>query len=96
MKVYSSETLRKEHLKLCEGINKGAQMIQMPKPGEMVEFTDGHKLLKAPFIVYADFECFNAKKDDVDFKNPCEDDNCEMCLKHKKRTIQSCIFSRSK
>ena len=64
MKVYSSENLRKEHLKLCEGINKGAHMIQMPKSGEVVEFTDGHKLLKAPFIVYADF---NAKKDDVDF-----------------------------
>ena len=23
-------------------------MIQMPKSGEVVEFTDGHKLLKAP------------------------------------------------
>ncbi|KAL5506271.1 hypothetical protein EMCRGX_G007882 [Ephydatia muelleri] len=94
LKVFSAEQYRIEHLVLCEGINKGAQIIQMPKKGEVLEFTDGHKLLKAPFIIYADFECFNDKRDEPNFKHPCEDLECEDpdCIREKKRmkrTIQT-------
>ena len=94
LKVFSGEHYRIEHQELCEGIKKGAQMIQMPKKGEVVEFTDGHKLLKAPFIIYADFECFNDKCGEANFKHPCEDPNCEdpdfiREKKKMKRTIQT-------
>ena len=94
LKVFSAEHYRTEHLELCEGINKGALIIQMPKKGEVLEFTDGHKLLKAPFIIYADFECFNGKCDEPNFKHPCEDSECEDpdCIREKKkmkRTIKT-------
>ena len=33
--------------------------IQMPEKGTMLEFQNYHRLEKVPFIVFADFECYN-------------------------------------
>ena len=33
--------------------------IEMPKKGKMLEFKNYHRSEKVPFIVYADFECYN-------------------------------------
>ena len=39
--------------------NYEAVKIQMPKKGTMLKFKNYHRSEKVPFVVYADFECYN-------------------------------------
>ena len=48
-------TLLKENEKYCQ--KQKAQRTLMPKGNKPVHFTNIHKQLKAPFVVYADSEC---------------------------------------
>ena len=54
----------KEHLEKhkvdCVEIN-GKQSIKMPEPGSKIAFTNYHKQLPAPFVIYADFEAITEK-----------------------------------
>ena len=54
----------KEHLEKhkvdCIEIN-GKQSIKMPEPGSKITFTNHHKQLPAPFVIYADFEAITEK-----------------------------------
>ena len=43
----------KEYCDDYEGVK-----IELPKKGTMLKFKNYHRREKAPFIVYADFECF--------------------------------------
>ena len=88
MRVMSSEAVRKVHMELCKGINDGTQCVRMPKEGEVIKFKDYANQIKAPVVIYADFECSNVDKTNTSFDNPCEDPNCKICERHKKRTVK--------
>ena len=45
-----------KHKPNCRGINQAAAAIEMPKPGEKISYRNHQKQLKAPYIIYADFE----------------------------------------
>ena len=50
---------KEKHKPDCQGINKVAVTIGMPKPDTVqskISFKNHHKQLKAPYIIYADFK----------------------------------------
>ena len=51
-----SKELLDAHKPDCLGISKRREKILIPEPGATVEFKNYHKQLKAPFVIYADFE----------------------------------------
>ena len=51
---FHSEESRDKHFEYCKDIE--AVRIEMPKEGSFVEFHDGQKQIKVPFVMYADFE----------------------------------------
>ena len=56
---FTRQDLLEEHKPDCLGINQAAVAIEMPKPGTeqaKISFENHHKQLKAPYIIYADFE----------------------------------------
>ena len=54
----------------CKGLMKSPTRTDMPKQGEnKMSFTNYHKQMKAPYVVYADFECL------VRNITTCEPDN---------------------
>ena len=52
---FSRQDLLDEHKPLCSKTD--AQRVKMPVGGTKLKFTNVHKQLRAPFVVYADFEC---------------------------------------
>ena len=57
---FSYEKALINHKENCITVN-GAQAIKMPKANDKVHFKNYHKGLKAPFVIYADFEAINEK-----------------------------------
>ena len=54
---FTSENILKNHTEVCLKINR-AQKVKMPqKDKKYILFTNYHKQLMAPFVIYADFEC---------------------------------------
>ena len=54
--AFTREDLLQEHTSQCMALN-GAQKTSLPEEGEnILEFTNYHKGLKVPFVIYADFE----------------------------------------
>ena len=53
---FTQEDLLEKHTPDCRGINQAAVAIEMPEPGEKIMFNNYRKQLKAPYIIYADFE----------------------------------------
>ncbi|XP_057290262.1 uncharacterized protein LOC130612946 [Hydractinia symbiolongicarpus] len=53
---FLSEQKRDEHFEYCK--DNDAAKIQLPEEGSTVKFHNGQYQLKAPFIMYADFEAF--------------------------------------
>jgi len=48
------------HKNDCQGIGGKPQRTVMPKEGQnIVKFTNHHKQMWAPYIIYADFEALN-------------------------------------
>ena len=61
LQCFSSERTLANHVNNCLTIN-GAQAINMPKQGEnILKFTNFHKQLPVPFVIYADFEAITKK-----------------------------------
>ena len=61
LQCFSSERILANHVKNCLTIN-GNQAINMPKKGENVlKFSNFHKQLPVPFVIYADFEAITKK-----------------------------------
>lgn len=53
---WKAETLA-DHEKHCNGLNVAPKRIEMPKEGQnKLKFEDLHKQMKAPLVIYADFE----------------------------------------
>ena len=55
---YSRRDLLERHKPECKGLLKSPTRTDMPKVGEnKTSFTNFQKQMKAPYVVYADFEC---------------------------------------
>ena len=55
LQCFSKEEILLKHKEVCIEIN-GEQSIKMPEVGSKIEFTNFNKQMKAPFVIYADFE----------------------------------------
>ena len=67
---YTTRELLERHKPECQGLLKSPTRTDMPKEGEnKMSFTNYHKQMKAPYVVYADFECVLRKI------QTCEPDN---------------------
>ena len=59
---YSRIELLERHKPECKGLLKSPTRTEMPKAGENnMAFQNFHKQMKAPYVVYADFECIVKK-----------------------------------
>ena len=59
---YSRQDLLQEHIVECKGINERAIRIEMPtKRNKFVKFENHKNQLKAPWVIYADFEANTTK-----------------------------------
>ena len=67
---YSRRDLLERHKPECKGLLKTPTRTETPKEGEnKMTFKNFHKQMKAPYVVYADFECILRKM------STCEPDN---------------------
>ena len=57
----SEELLKKHEEQGCLAVE--GQKIEMPEAGETIAFKNHFKKLKAPFVIYADFECLTVPID---------------------------------
>ena len=62
LQCFSREEILHKHTPNCIIIN-GKQAIQMPKTGSSVKFSNFHKQLPVPFVIYADFKAITQKID---------------------------------
>ena len=59
---YTTEELLERHKPECKGLLKSPTRTEMPKEGEnKMKFQNYNKQMKAPYVVYADFECLVKK-----------------------------------
>ena len=59
---FSREDLLKNHKKYCNGLKGKLTRIDMPKEEEkIVSFLNYYKQMKAPYVIYADFEALVKK-----------------------------------
>ena len=59
---FSRADLLVEHEKYCNGVNGRPTRIEMPKEGEnILAFQNHQKQMKAPYVIYADFEALVKK-----------------------------------
>ena len=59
---FTREHVLEEHKKHCKGVNKSPQNKEMPKEGEnILKFENHKKMMRVPFVIYADFECLVMK-----------------------------------
>ena len=64
---FQSEDLLEEHIeKGCMAVE--GQTVEMPDESETMVFKNHYKKLKAPFVIYADFECLTTKTGTVSTK----------------------------
>ena len=51
-----------KHVKHCNGVNGRPTSIVMPEEGKnTISFQNHHKQMKAPYVIYADFEALVRK-----------------------------------
>ena len=84
---YKTKYLLERHKPECKGLLKCPTRTEMPKQGEnKMEFKNFYKQMKAPYVVYADFECILRKI------NTCEPDNKQSFI-IKTEKHEPCGFS---
>ena len=84
---YKTRDLLERHKPECKGLLKSPTRTDMPKQGEnKMTFTNRHKQMKAPYVVYADFECVVRKMP------TCEPDN-KKSFTMKTEKHEPCGFS---
>ena len=84
---YSRRELLERHRPECKGLLKSPTRTEMPKEGEnKMAFQNFHKQMKAPFVVYADFECILKKIETCE-----QDDKKSFTVKTEKH--EPCGFS---
>jgi len=68
--VFSSEALLSSHTSDCQGIGEKPQRTVVPEEGKnILKFTNHHKQMRVPFIIYADFEALHIPVDSCE-NNP--------------------------
>ena len=84
---YQTRVLLERQKPECKGLLKSPTRREMPKQGEnKMAFKNYYKQMKAPYVVYADFECILKKMD------TCEPDNKQsFAIKTEKH--EPCGFS---
>ena len=60
LQCFSSGQVLTNQKEICIQIN-GEQATKMPEKGSKVKFTNFHKQLPVPFVIYADFEAITEK-----------------------------------
>jgi len=65
-----------KHIEYCK--SNGAQRVELPQSG-CIKFSQYEKMLKVPFIVYADFETFVLNTDDDQSKTTFQHQSFEAC-----------------
>ena len=61
---YITRDLLERHKPECKGLLKSPTRTELPKDGQnKMIFTNYHKQMKVPYVVYADFECVLRKID---------------------------------
>ena len=99
---FTLESAFKKHEEICKNIDFIKTLV--PKPETFIEFKNYKKLIKVPFVIYADFETINKKKYQCDycselFDNPkIKDHDCkkkldEMIKTKKYQELIPCGFS---
>ena len=84
---YSRRDLLERHKPECKGLLKSPTRTEMPKEGEnKMAFKNFYKQMKAPYVVYADFECILKKI------HTCEPDN-KRSFTAKTEKHEPCGFS---
>ena len=84
---YSKREFLERHKPECKGLMKSPTRTNMPKQGEnKISFTNYHKQMKVPYVVYADFECLVRKI------ATCEPDN-KQSFTIKTEKHEPCGFS---
>ena len=58
---FSRQDILDEHMEYCS--KKDAIRIEMPEEGSAIAFHNHKKMMRVPFAIYADFECFTEKID---------------------------------
>ena len=58
---FSRQDILDTHMEYCS--QKDAVRIEMPEEGSTIAFSDYKKMMRVPFVIYADFECFTEKLD---------------------------------
>ena len=59
---FTRADLLEKHKKYCNGVNGRPTSIEMPEEGKnTVAFQNHHKKMKAPYVIYADFEALIRK-----------------------------------
>ncbi|XP_063419676.1 uncharacterized protein LOC134704824 [Mytilus trossulus] len=58
---FSRQDILDEHMEYCS--KKDAVRIEMPEEGTTIAFHSIKKMMRVPFAIYADFECFTEKLD---------------------------------
>ena len=55
---YTTNALLERHKRECKGLLKEPIRTELPKDGEnVVKYMNYHRQMKAPYVIYADFEC---------------------------------------
>ena len=84
---YSRRELLERHKPECKGLLKSPTRTETPKEGEnKMAFKNFYKQMKAPYVVYADFECLVKKI------HTCEPDN-RRSFTVKTEKYEPCSFS---
>jgi len=59
---FTTKEILKRHEEVCNGINSWPTRTEMPKQGKnLIFFQNYNKQLKAPYVIYADFEAIVGK-----------------------------------
>ena len=82
-KYFTFESTFKKHEEICKNIDFIKTLV--PKPETFIEFKNYKKMIKVPFVIYADFETINKKKYQCNycselFDNPTKIEN-HNCIK---------------
>ena len=100
---FTFESTFKKHEEICKNIDFIKTLV--PKPETFIEFINYKKMIKVPFVIYADFETINKKKYQCNFcselfDNPkIEDHDCsgnknnKMIKTKKYQELIPCGFS---
>ena len=86
---FTRADILENHKKYCNGVNGRPTRIEMPEEGKnKLKFQNHHKQMKAPFIIYADFEALVKKMHRCDRTEGSKESYTEKTEQH-----EACGFS---